>query len=387
MLASKNPAVGFFAFIAVFLFSLNSAGASIIPAPPQLAATGYLLIDADSGKVLVEHNAEQRLPPASLTKMLTSYIAASEIVKGNIALDDQVLISVKAWRTGGSKMFIREGTRVSVENLERGIIIQSGNDASVALAEHIAGAEEAFADLMNGYAQQLGMVSSQFKNATGLPMAGHYTTAKDLAVLAKAIINDYPEHYKLYSEKYFTYNDIRQPNRNRLLWRDNAVDGIKTGHTDEAGYCLVSSAKKNNMRLISVVMGTRSEEARAAESQKLLTYGFRFFETHRLYEANSELKKTRVWGGQKEEVSLGISQDLVITIPRGQQKKLGANLDVDRFIEADVVAGTEYGLVSVMFDGENVVSAPLVALETVEQASFFKHLWDSIVLFFVKLFK
>ena len=274
----------------------GALAAPIIPSPPQLAAAGYLLVDADTGHVIVEHNSKQRLPPASLTKIMTSYIASSVIKLGTLRLEEEVNISEKAWRMEGSRMFIQEGTQVTVGDLLKGIIIQSGNDASVALAEHIAGAEDAFADVMNQQAQVLGMSDSHFMNATGLPDENHYTTASDLAKLTKALIVDYPEHYKLYSEKYFTFNDIRQPNRNQLLWRDKSVDGVKTGHTDAAGYCLVASAERDGMRLISVVMGTESEQARATESQKLLTYGFRYYETIRLYEASTSLKTVKVWG-------------------------------------------------------------------------------------------
>src|SRR5690606_8664739 len=255
------------------------ASAPLIPPAPTVAASSYLLIDADSGKVLTEHNADTPLPPASLTKMMTSYIASMEILKGQLLEEDEVLVSEKAWRMGGSKMFIEVGNRVRVIDLLRGVIIQSGNDASVALAEHIAGSEESFADLMNSHARRLGMNNTHFENATGLPGENHVSSARDMAIMAKAIIEDDPQHYAIYKEKEFVWNGIRQPNRNLMLWRDNTVDGLKTGHTDEAGYCLVASAKRDGMRLISVVMGTASEQARAAETQKLLTWGFRFFET------------------------------------------------------------------------------------------------------------
>ena len=272
---------------------LNQA-ASFIPDPPKLAAKSYLLMDADTGKIIVEKNAHKELPPASLTKMMTSYVASYEIVNGNINLDDQVRVSIKAWKTGGSRMFLREGTYVDVENLLRGIIIQSGNDASVAIAEHIAGSEDAFADLMNRHADRIGMFNTNFLNSTGLPAPKHHTTAADLALLAQAIIKDFPEHYKIYSEKSFVYNNITQKNRNTLLWRDATVDGLKTGHTEEAGFCLVASAKKDNMRLISVIMGARNESIRADESQKLLTYGFRFFETHTLSRAQEPITETKI---------------------------------------------------------------------------------------------
>ncbi len=262
--------------------------AQIVPSAPQLAAKSYMLMDAASGEVLVEHNGDERLPPASLTKLMTAYIATLEIQKGQISDNDMVTVSEKAWRTGGSRMFIQVNTQVSVDDLLHGIIIQSGNDASVAMAEHIAGSEEAFADLMNSTAQRLGMTNSHFVNATGLPDPDHYSSANDMAKLARAIIYEDPAHYAIYAQKEFFWNNIKQPNRNLLLWRDKTVDGLKTGHTEEAGFCLVASAVRDNMRLISAVFGTDSEQARAAETQKLLTYGFRFFETRTFYQKGAE---------------------------------------------------------------------------------------------------
>jgi len=357
----------------------------IIPAPPQLASTGYLLIDANTGKVLVEHNVDEKLPPASLTKMMTSYIVSSEIERGNIREDEMVNISVKAWKMGGSKMFIREGTQVSVKDLLRGVIIQSGNDASVALAEHVAGSEEAFVDVMNQQAALLGMTNTHFKNATGWPTEGHLTTARDLATLGRALVNDFPEHYKFYAEKYFTYNGINQPNRNKLLFRDNQVDGIKTGHTEEAGYCLVSSAEKNGMRLIAVVMGTRSEEARAAESQKLLAYGFRYFQTHKVYAAGDVLNTTRVWAGQSEQVELGLREDIFLTIPRGAQDDLKAEMHIDEVIKAPLKAGQELGNLTIRLNDEQLIDVPLVAKQAVEEAGFLARLWDALRLFIMQL--
>lgn len=358
----------------------------IIPAPPQLAASAYLLIDVDTGKVLVEHNADQQLPPASLTKMMTAYLVFSEIARGNIKEDDLVDISVKAWRMGGSKMFIREGTRVSVIDLLRGVIIQSGNDASIALAEFVAGSEGAFVDVMNQQAALLGMSQTTFHNATGWPAEGHVTTARDLSLLARALITDHPQNYKLYSEKYFQYNGINQPNRNKLLFRDKSVDGIKTGHTDEAGFCLVASAQQNGMRLVSVVMGTRSESSRAAESQKLLTYGFRFFQTHELYKANEVLSESRVWAGRSDQVKLGLSEQALLTIPRGSEKSISANILVDDTIKAPIKVGDELGQLEVRLQGELILERPLVALNAVEEAGLLARLWDSIKLFFIGLF-
>jgi len=359
----------------------------IIPAPPELAATGYLVMDASTGKVLVEHNANELLPPASLTKMMTSYIVSSEVHSGNMREEDLVDISVTAWKMGGSKMFIREGTRVSIKDLLRGVIIQSGNDASVALAEHVAGSEDAFADVMNQQAALLGMNDTTFMNATGWPAEGHLTTAKDLSLLARAMINDYPEHYKLYSEKYFKFNGINQPNRNKLLFRDKTVDGIKTGHTDAAGYCLVSSAEKNGMRLIAVVMGTRSEEARATESQKLLAYGFRYFQTHKVYDSGAELNTAKVWAGQGEQVGLGIQDAIYLTIPRGAQDDLVAEMHIDEVIKAPLTEGQELGNLTIQLNDEQLVNVPLVALQSIEEAGFFARLWDSLILFFTSVFK
>lgn len=358
----------------------------LIPAPPQLAASGYLLMDANTGEVLVEHNADAPLPPASLTKMMTSYIVSGEIARGNLSEDTMVNISVKAWKMGGSKMFIREGTQVAVKDLLRGVIVQSGNDASVALAEQVAGSEESFVDIMNQQAALLGMASTHFENATGWPAEGHVTTAKDLAKLARALIRDYPEHYKMYAEKYFQYNGINQPNRNKLLFRDPSVDGLKTGHTEEAGYCLVSSAVKDNMRLIAVVMGARSEESRAVESQKLLTYGFRYYQTHQLYSQGDEINIVRIWSGKADNLALGVADDIFLTIPRGAQSDLQATMHLDDIIKAPITAGQELGNVTVELNGRQLLDIPLVAQQAVEQAGLISRVWDNLKLFFMDLF-
>ena len=378
-------------FRLVFICSLVLFGtqaysaARLIPSEPQIAATAYVVMDADTGRVIASKNLHEKFAPASLTKMMTAYILEYELDKGNVSKDDLVLISEKAWRTQGSRMFIREGTQVLLGDLMKGIIIQSGNDASVAVAEHIAGSESAFSDLMNQHAKLLGMQNSQFMNATGLPADNHYSTASDLAVLAKAIIQRYPEHYSVYSEKYFTYNKIRQPNRNKLLWRDKTVDGLKTGHTQEAGYCLVASAKRDNMRLISVVLGTKNEEARARESQKLLSYAFRYYRTHKLYESNVVLNTAKVWSGTHDQLRLTITEPLSVTIPRGHADSLQATMDVDRVIKAPVAKGQEVGKVRVMLDGDLVAEVPLVALDTIPEAGLIKRLWDAIMLFFSSL--
>ena len=372
--------------IASLLLPLSASAESLIARPPQIAASGYILMDAASGQVLVAHNADERLPPASLTKMMTTYVADHELERGTISMDDEVLISVKAWRTGGSRMFVREGTRASLKDLLKGIIIVSGNDASVAVAEHIAGSEDAFADLMNRHAERLNMTNSRFRNATGLPAENHYTSARDMALLALAIINDFPEHYSLYAEKSFTYNNITQQNRNLLLWRDDRVDGLKTGHTEEAGYCLVASGKQGNQRQISVVMGTDSEQARSVVTQKLLTWGFRFFETYHAYGAGDVLSQVQVWMGKKDMLDIGPASDLVMTIPRNSQQRLKAEMKVHPDIRAPISKGDTLGSVVVSLDGEVLLDRPLVALNDVEQAGFFKRLWHRIRLFFAGLF-
>ncbi|HIN89980.1 MAG TPA: D-alanyl-D-alanine carboxypeptidase, partial [Porticoccaceae bacterium] len=319
------------ALLAIFSTNLLLAAAAIIPRAPEIAATSYILLDAKTGHIIVEENADEALPPASLTKIMTAYIAVEEILSGNLRLDDEVHISEKAWRMEGSKMFVGVNTRVSVGDLLRGIIIQSGNDASVAIAEHIAGSEEAFADMMNQYSEVLGLTSSFFMNSSGLDTELYYNTmsARDLAILARATITRHGQYYPIYAEREFTYNDIRQSNRNTLLFRDRNVDGMKTGWTDAAGYCLVASAERDGMRLISVVMGTASEEARAIQTQKLLTYGFRYFETHKLYDANQILTNVPVFSGKQNAVDLGISEEVYITIPRGQAEAMTATVDVD----------------------------------------------------------
>ena len=362
------------------------AAPPMIPAPPTLAAKSWLLLDAQTGHIITEFNADQKLPPASLTKMMTTYIASEQLGTGNIHYDDMVRISEKAWRKGGSKMYIREGTEVKLEDLMRGIIIQSGNDASIAISEHIAGSEAAFADLMNQTAYSLGMNNSHFVNATGWPANNHYTTARDLSLLARAIINNHPEDYSIYSEKEFTFNNIRQPNRNSLLWQDDSVDGIKTGHTDEAGYCLVASAKRDDMRLISVVMGTRSEKDRAAESQKLITYGFRFFETVQQYEAKQSLIEAEVWKGKQNQIRLGTEEATWLTVPRGTASSIEAELEMPELLQAPITAGEKIGTIRLTLNGETIATKPLVALDTVEEGGLFKRLWHWLVLMVQGLF-
>lgn len=375
-----------FSAVVICAASAVSAAPTVIPAMPELAAKSYVLMDAASGSILVEHNGDEALPPASLTKLMTAYIATKEIQSGQITEKDMVTVSEKAWRTGGSRMFIDVGKQVSVDDLLHGIIIQSGNDASVALAEHIAGSEEAFSGMMNSAAKRLRLDNTHFMNATGLPAQEHYSTAHDMAKLAHAIIYEDPEHYSIYAQKEFLWNGIKQPNRNLLLWRDKTVDGLKTGHTEEAGYCLVASAVRDDMRLISVVFGASSEAARAAETQKLLTYGFRFFETKTFYQKGIELAESKVWKGENSQVKVGLAEDLTLTLPRGQVQKMAAAMVLDESVIAPVKQGDRLGVVEVRLGDEVLHSADLVALHDVEEGGFFSRILDSIRMFFYSLF-
>ncbi|MDR6983353.1 D-alanyl-D-alanine carboxypeptidase (penicillin-binding protein 5/6) [Rheinheimera pacifica] len=363
-------------------FSLSAIAQTVTPQPPEVAAKGHILIDFDTGKVLSEHNADMSLAPASLTKMMTSYVIGTELKNGNITNEDMVTISENAWAKnfpGSSLMFIEVGTQVSVADLNKGIIIQSGNDACVALAEHIAGSESAFVDLMNAHAERLGMTSSRFGNSHGLPSAENYSTPRDMAKLSAALIRDVPDEYALYAEKEFTYNNIKQYNRNSLLWdRSLEVDGIKTGHTSEAGFSLITSATRDGMRLVSVVMGTNSERARQAENKKLLTYGFRFFETFSPYQAGEKFAEQRIWQGDKENIQLGILQSAQVTIPRGQRKNLQADFTLNQQLLAPITKGQQVGTIYLKLNGEDIASYPLVALEDVAQGGFFSRIIDYI---------
>lgn len=370
-----------FIFLLSLVTSLQAENKILIPAPPLLAASSYFLQDFDSGRILAERNADEVLPPASLTKIMTVYIAFRELSQNRLSLDEMVTVSEKAWRTPGSKMFIEVNKKVRIEDLLKGIIIQSGNDASVALAEHIAGNEQTFAQMMNQQAERLGMNNTHFMNATGLPVPNqHYTTARDLAMLTRAMIKEFPNYYRWDAEKEFTYNNITQKNRNTLLWRDESVDGVKTGHTEEAGYCLIASAKRENMRLISVVLGTKSKSARANESQTLLNYGFRFFDTQKLYDANTELTQGKVWKGASDSVSLGLAEDLYVTVSRRHYKEMKAATVVDVNIMAPIKKGDPLGIVNVMLRDTTVSSQPLVALDVVTNGSFFQRAYDSALM-------
>lgn len=368
--------------IVSFVFVVTTSFAAITPNPtaPTVAAKSYILQDFASGRVLAEHDADQRLPPASITKLMTAYVVSHELKAGNINLADEVLISEKAWRMVGSRSFIEVNTKVPVEVLLRGMIIQSGNDAAVALAEHIAGSEDTFAQMMNQYAQQLGMFNTNYQNATGLPASDHYTTARDIAILSAAIIRDFPDHYKWYAEREYTYNNITQHNRNKLLWRDSTVDGLKTGHTEEAGYCLAASAQRSGMRLISVVLGTRSENARAQETQKLFNYGFRFFETHDLYKTQDKITDIKVWKGAEKQVDLGLEHSLAVTVPRGQYKELVATTNIEQPVVAPITAGQQLGEVEIRLGDELIAKQPLIALQSIEEGSWWRQLLDTILM-------
>ncbi|GMQ88727.1 MAG: D-alanyl-D-alanine carboxypeptidase family protein [Gammaproteobacteria bacterium] len=364
------------------IFCTWSQAATPVPKAPSVGAKGYLVEDFLSGQAIAEKNADQPLEPASITKLMSAYVIFSEIRNGSLALSDKVRISEKAWRTQGSRMFVEVNTQVSVADLLKGMIIQSGNDATVALAEQIAGTEASFATLMNTYAQQLGLTRSHFVNSTGLPDKEHYTTARDIVRIARALIREFPEYYQWYSEKQFIYNKITQYNRNKLLWRDESVDGLKTGHTDSAGYCLVTSAKRDDMRLISVVLGTKSEEARADASQSLLNYGFRFFETHKLYDSNTKLTTARIWKGTSDSVELGLADTLYITIPRGEYKNLDASMQLQKQITAPVTQGQTLGRVVIKLDDKLISERDLVALQPVAEGNFWQRIVDEGLLYF-----
>lgn len=351
---------------------------TLVPSEPTIDANAYLLVDFNSGKELAAKDADQQIEPASLTKIMTGYVVLNELKRGTIKMTDMVTISQKAWQMPGSKMFIEVGKEVSVDDLIKGMVIQSGNDASVALAEHVAGSEEAFVGLMNKYAQLLGMNGTHYENATGLPSPEHYTTAKDLALLAKALIEQFPDDYKRYEQKKFTFNGITQYNRNKLLWQDPSVDGLKTGHTESAGYCLVSSAVRNNMRLISIVLGTKSSALRISESQKLINFGYRFYETHQIYATGQRLQDTRIWEGQVDTLGLGLASDLYVTIPRGNYKNLVIDLTPQPNATAPIEKGQIMGKLTVSLNGELLSEKPLVALSAIEAGGFFKKLFDQI---------
>ena len=372
-----------FLIIAGIILPILSNASSLVPPPPKIKATSYILLDAQTNKVIVEYEADERNPPASLTKIMTTYLVEQMIQRGVVERSQQVPVSIKAWKAEGSKMFIREGTEVDLMDLLRGVVIQSGNDASIALAEFVAGDEATFAQMMNEQAEKLGMLNSNFVNSTGLPDEGHYSSARDMALLTKDMIKRFPEHYQLYSERSFKFNNIEQPNRNRLLRYDRSVDGVKTGYTKAAGYCLVASAERNGMRLISVVMGTENDDSRVRESQKLLTYGFRNFETSTIYKESEIVKSAPLFYGMEEVISLGVSENVSVTIPRGSYEKLEAQIKVPKIIEAPLRKGDVLGELLLMMDEEAIYKTSVISLENYEQAGFFSRFSDYLELIFL----
>ena len=353
-----------------------------IPRPPEVDAKAHFLIDMHSERVLSEDGAEERVEPASLTKMMTSYVVFSEMARGKFELGDQVLVSEKAWRMKGSRMFIEVGKRVSVEALLMGLIVQSGNDAAVALAEHTAGDESTFADLMNRHARRLGMTGSHFTNASGLPGPDHYTTARDMALIAAALIRDFPEYYPWNAVREYEYGGIKQRNRNSLLFRDESVDGLKTGYTKKARYCLVASAEREGMRLIAVVMGAKSGRARARIAQSLLDYGFRFYETRRVYASEEKVTEVRVWKGDAERLALGLDRNLYVTVPRGRYGEIDAKMEIATRLVAPVRAGEQQGVLRLVLGEELAVERPLIALNDVEEGNLWRKVSDHVRLMF-----
>lgn len=373
------------AFLALFAPAVIAQPASdMLPVPPAptLATRAYVLRDFNSGQLLASQRPNERIEPASLTKLMTAYLSFTAIKQGRLSLTQSLPVSEKAWRTEGSRMFIEPNKPATVDELLRGMIVQSGNDACITLAEGIAGSEETFATMMNQQAQRLGMANTHFVNSTGLPHPQHYTTAQDLSVLATAIIRDFPEFYPLYSIKEYSYNNITQPNRNRLLWQDPFVDGMKTGHTESAGYCLISSAKRGGMRLISVVLGTASDSARTVESQKLLNYGFQFFDSARLYQKGQSIANLRVWKGSQDMLKAGFNQDMYVALPKGQQQRLKAEMTTTQPLLAPLSVGQKVGSVKFSLDGKLVAEQPLESLDNVRIANIFGRTWDAMRLWF-----
>ena len=373
-------------FLLIVPFCMDLSAQSLVPKAPKLNLSSYILIEASTNTVIAEFNSDNQIAPASMTKVMSGYVMADQIANGSISLDDKVLISEKAWKTGGSKMFIEAGKRVSVKDLLSGIIIQSGNDATIAMAEYVAGSEEGFVDFMNAYASEMGLTNSLFQNSTGFSDPNHFTSAKDLAKLTQALINNFPDHYATYKEKEFTFSGIRQLNRNKLLWRDDSVDGVKTGHTDSAGFCLISSAQRNDMRLIAVVAGSESENERLTASQRLLEYGFRFYATQKLVSQEIKVTTAKVWGGKTNEVALGSTKDIYLTLPRAEFKNIKANYQFNNNLQAPIEIGQIIGSIEFTSNDRVVLSAPLVAIETVEAKGFFGMLWSRLVYWITNLF-
>jgi D-alanyl-D-alanine carboxypeptidase (penicillin-binding protein 5/6) len=372
--------------LGLLLACAGAAQALPVPAPPQMHAKSYLLMDANSGQILAASNPNEHTEPASLTKLMTAYVVFHALRDGVISLDTPVTISVKAWRMGGSRMFANVGSQVSVDNLLQGMIVQSGNDAAVALAQRVGGTEGGFVQLMNQYAGKLGLHNTHYMDASGLTADGdHYTSALDLAILSRAIINEFPDYYhRFFAEKKFTWDNITQANRVSLLFTDPSVDGLKTGFTDKAGYCMVVSALRNGMRLIAVVMGTPSEKARAIDDEALLNYGFNFYETHKLYAAGAAITRITAWKGADNRVPVGVMHDLYVTIPKGTYAQLSASLQTPAGLVAPIAADAAAGNVVVSYDGKTLLQAPLYTLHAVPEGNIFKRLLDSVRLWFTK---
>ena len=365
----------------LFFLSLSIlAEESFIPDPPSLNATNYILMDSISGRILAEKGADERIEPASITKIMTGYVAADQADKGFVSLSDEVFISENCWRKQGSKMFIREGTRVLLSDLMKGMVIQSGNDASCAIAEHVAASEEGFVQLMNLYAREMGLKNTQFRNESGWPDPEHFSSARDLAILSTNLINKFPDHYSLYKEKYFTFNEIKQRNRNSLLWQDDSIDGIKTGHTESAGYCLVSSGVRNDTRLISVTLRSSSEKARLTDNRRLLDYGFRYFRTKKILTRDLSLLKEQVWGGEEEQVNLSSGEDLYLTLSPRDFQRVEPKISLNDYLQAPISRGQVVGKIDLLLDGESLATVDALAMEEVSSLGFFGRAWSNIKL-------
>ena len=353
---------------------------SFIPKPPSLNASNYILIDSISGRILAENGADERIEPASITKIMTGYIVVDQIAKGFINLEDEVLISENCWRKGGSKMFIKEGTRVLLSDLIKGMVIQSGNDASCAIAEHVAVSEEGFVELMQFYTKEMGMENTQFKNVSGWPHPEHFSTARDLANLTKILIDRYPDHYALYKEKYFTFNEIKQRNRNSLLWQDESIDGVKTGHTESAGYCLVSSGIRNDTRLIAVTLRSATEKSRLTDNRRLLDYGFRYYRTKKVLEADSSLANEQVWGGEEDSINLSAAQELYLTLSPRDFPRVEPQIKLNDYLQAPIERGQVVGQIDLILDGDSLASVDLIAMQDISALGFFGRAWSNIKL-------
>ena len=365
--------------LAFVLLGFSTLAAASMPQPPNLVGHAWLIADVSSGQILASHNADERFEPASLTKLMTAYLVFTALHEKRLSLDQQVPVSVRAWKAPGSRMFIEPGKPVTVEQLIQGMEVQSGNDACIALAEAVAGSQDVFVQMMNREAKRLGMTNTHFMNPTGLPDPQHYSTAHDIYLLATAIIRDFPAEYaKYYSEKEFTYNHITQRNRNRLLWLDPSVDGVKTGHTEAAGYCLVASSKHGPRRLLSVLLGAKSEEMRADESLKLLNWGYQFFDSVKLYDKDQVVKSLRVWKGSSNEVKVGFDRPIIVSVPKGDTDKLKANLLAQQPLVAPVAQGQRVGELRLTLDGKPMGEYPLLALQPVGAAGIFGRAWDTL---------